>query len=300
MIPLREISVVIPVYNQAYPLSLTLYGFTRQPPPFDRCRIIVVDDGSSEPIEAVVEAYRDRLNIAYVRLPRKGRAAARNEGVRRLDEGIVVFCDADRIPRPGFLQAHYEAHCGAETRMAVGHVRELYVSEPERNRELVLERIRGETHDRVPQFCRLVYGLFDAEGGTSAAAAWVSTLSGNLSVPLELFRRLEGFDEHFHEWGFEHMEFGYRAHRQGCRFRYATRAVNVHLAHPRSGAPYEALIRQSHAYFYKKHPQPVIRQFLGFMMGHTSLRQLEQTALACEGNGSADSVPDGFVRITNF
>lgn len=101
----NAISVIIPVHNQAYPLSITLWGFSRQAPQFRDCEIIIVDDGSTEPIEAVVDSYRDRLNITYVRIPHRGRAAARNEGLCQLDSevSIAVFCDADRVPRPTSL-----------------------------------------------------------------------------------------------------------------------------------------------------------------------------------------------------
>lgn len=72
---MTKMNVVIPVYNQAYALSLTLHGLTRQAAPYNRCPVIVVDDGSEEPVHAVAEAYRGRLNLTYVRIPRSGRAA---------------------------------------------------------------------------------------------------------------------------------------------------------------------------------------------------------------------------------
>lgn len=289
------INVVIPVYNQSFALAQTLYGFSQQVEPYNACRIIVVDDGSSEPIEAVVASYADTLNITYIRLSRSGRAAARNVGIQAAESDVIVFCDADRIPRPNFLQMHDQAQQSSGGSVAVGHVKEMYVSRPEANRSVILERFMMDRLLRLPQYCSLIYGLFNADGLTTSPIAWVATLSGNLSLPTHWCRALGGFDERFMEWGFEHMEFGFRAYHEEMPFRYEARAVNVHIAHPRDGRSYESLIRNSHAYFIEKHPCDAVRFFLPFMVGKISLRQFERQVDA----STAGQEPDGFVRITN-
>ncbi len=293
------ITVVIPVYNQAYPLSLTLSAFTRQVNVSAQLHVVVVDDGSAEPISAVVEAYRSRLNLTYVRLPRVGRAAARNAGARWAKNGIIVFNDADRMPRPDFLAAHIRAHNRSEEAIVVGQVREMYIRDPEQNRGRIMDALSREALDRVPQYCRLVYSLYDEGGATGSPIAWVSTLSGNLSLPIELFWRLQGFDERFEEWGFEHMELGYRASQAGVRFRYQKQAVNVHLAHSRGGS-YETYMRRSHAVFYAKHPSQEVRLFLDFMLGEASLRDLEHFAAETGPAACTVTASDGYVKITNF
>ncbi|MVO98824.1 glycosyltransferase [Paenibacillus sp. N10] len=309
---MTEINVILPVHNQAYPLSLTLGGFARQTIPSASFRLIIVDDGSEEPVGAVAEAYNEQLRITYIRIPKSGRAAARNAGVELVDEGLVIFCDADRIPRPGFIEGHVKAHGQAHgqadgqahgrqgERLSVGQVRELYIPDPEHKRELVLQRFDQGKYDRIPQFCRLVYRLFRDDGLTDSAVAWIAALSGNMAIPAGLFRQLGGFDEQFREWGFEHMEFGYRAHLAGIPFVYAKEAVNVHVAHPRRGASYAEYIRQSHAYFYRKHPHPVIGCFQPFMMGRISRLQLEAAAATGIAGEAGISHPDDYVRILNF
>lgn len=298
----NAISVIIPVHNQVYPLSITLWGFSRQAPQFRDCEIIIVDDGSTEPIEAVVDSYRDRLNITYVRIPHRGRAAARNEGLCQLDSevSIAVFCDADRVPRPDFLGAHYRAHSDGQNQIVIGQVRELYLSQPERKRDILLQQLTHEQRDRIPQYCQLVYGLFDLEGRTRSAIPWVATLSGNMSIHKDVLARSGGFDEEFNAWGFEHMELGYRAYRTGAEFRYAQEAVNVHLAHPRDTKGYEQYMKRSHALFVRKHPQPEIAGFLSYMTGELSLRGLEAMARALPEEDERLVAPDQYVRITNF
>ncbi|MFC5407298.1 glycosyltransferase family 2 protein [Cohnella soli] len=289
-----DITVVIPVHNQALPLSLTLQAFARQDVPPDRFRIVIVDDGSAEPISAVVESYKEDLNLCLIRIPRSGRAFARNVGARKAKGGLLVFCDADRMPRPQFISAHAEAFKRYEESVCVGQVREMYVAQPERNRKLLLESFISAKRDRIPQYCRLVYSLFDQTGRTESPIAWVAALSGNLSLPVSLFCTLQGFDERFSEWGFEHMEFGYRAAHALASFRYLREAINVHIAHPRGSGSYKSYIQNSHNLFYSKHPEPEVFHFLDFMLGQMSLRDFERVA---GGDGVGE---DGFVKITNF
>ncbi|GAA4726563.1 glycosyltransferase family 2 protein [Brevibacillus fulvus] len=297
-----DVTVIIPVYNQAEALSLTLEGFAGQTPPFQHSRIVVMDDGSTQPIRAVVEAFKDKLRIDYVRISRSGRAVARNLGSSRAEKGLLVFCDADRIPAPDFLAAHYDAHQRApvgQKRVVIGQVRETYLSDPTKNRQRVDVYLRQQKHQRIPQYCQLVYRLFDSRGQTASPICWIATFSGNMSLSVEGFRQLGGFDENFREWGFEHFELGYRAYRQKFSFVYEPQASNVHLAHRREGFSYEEKIRASHAYFLQKHPDPAIESFLPFMLGKLSMNQLEQLA----AYGSVVQQEDHaslYVRITNF
>ncbi|MGA5691454.1 glycosyltransferase family 2 protein [Cytobacillus pseudoceanisediminis] len=296
---MRDLTVVIPVFNQAFQLSLTLNGFFRQVPPFNRCPIIVVDNGSNQPIEAICEAYSEDLDVTYIRVEKKGRALARNLGAKDVKKGLLVFCDSDRIPRPEFLKSHYSAFKKHGDAITVGQVREMYVANPEINREKVLQNYLEEKRDRVPQFCQIVYSLFDNRGKTNSNVAWVSTLSGNLSIPAPIFHKLGGFDEKFQEWGFEHHELGYRAFLGQVPFIYEKGAINVHIAHPRSSNSYKDYMQKSHDYFVKKHPVPVINNYLSFMLGEINISDLENSSKVNKQTSIKDRT-ENFVKITNF
>lgn len=305
---MSRLFVVIPVYNQTAALAYTLHGFAAQPEPYRRTPIIVVDDGSTEAVEPIVAAFSDRLRLVYKRLERVGRATARNLGAREAAGEIVVFCDADRVPEPGFLAAHAQAHQHCDNALVVGQVREIYVADITREREKVLAYWQDRQKQRVPQYCRLVYQLYDEAGKVNPAAPWISTFSGNMSLPISQFHELGGFDEGFREWGFEHFEFGYRAYRRGISFRYQPQAGNIHLAHRRKGQSYEEFIRRSHRYFLAKHPDPVVEKFLDFMLGRLSLQAFiryaaRQTGLSEEvygGTWMTEQREPQYVRITNF
>ena len=69
-------------------------------------RVIVVDDGSTEPAtHAAVDALPSDVEV--VRQANAGVCAARNEGVRRADTPYVLLLDADDRLAPGALSAMY-------------------------------------------------------------------------------------------------------------------------------------------------------------------------------------------------
>ncbi|SDZ40614.1 glycosyltransferase [Bacillus sp. 166amftsu] len=294
-----EITVIIPVYNQAFPLSLTLYGFTRQTPPFNKAHIIVIDDGSTEPVSAIVEAYSKDLNLSYIRIAKGGRAKARNHGIKHVKDGMIIFNDADRIPRSDFVKAHYEAYKKlGDNFVIIGQVRDLYLAE-QQNRKYILDRFEQKKWDRIPQYCRLVYQLYNKDGNTQSSIAWLSTFSGNLSISKATLNKIGFFDEGFKEWGFEHFELGFRAYMYNQKFYYQREAQNVHLAHPRRLNNYIESMKESHHYFYQKHNKKVVKHLLDFMLGKMSLEELEH--IGNFGYTIEDSsVNKSFVKITNF
>lgn len=294
-----DITVVIPVYNQAFALSLTLHGFTQQETPFNKVPIVVVDDGSTEPVGAIVETYANELNINYISIPQGGRSRARNKGIEQIKEGLIIFNDADRIPRKDFIKAHYEAFKKlGNNYVIVGQVRDLYLA-GQQNRKHILDRFNHKKGDRIPQYCRLVYGLYNEDGNTDSQIAWLSMFSGNLSIPKSLLNKIGTFDEGFKEWGFEHFELGFRAHLNGANFYYQKEAQNVHLAHPRRLNNYIDSMRKSHSYFYKKHNKREIKHLLDFMLGKLSMEELEQ--ISRHGHTVENQLANkSFVKITNF
>jgi mycofactocin system glycosyltransferase len=94
----RDVTVVIPVRDNAYGLQrllASLHGL----------RIIVVDDGSSTPIEHDDFAGAHTGIEVLHHVQSKGPAAARNTGLAACKTGFVAFLDSDVVPRRGWLEA---------------------------------------------------------------------------------------------------------------------------------------------------------------------------------------------------
>jgi glycosyltransferase involved in cell wall biosynthesis len=89
------LSVIIPVRNQAGPLSRLLDRLRHQAiPPDWLVEVIVVDNSSTDQTAAVIKA----SPFTYVLCTELGSGAARNAGVRASRGSLLYFIDADTLP----------------------------------------------------------------------------------------------------------------------------------------------------------------------------------------------------------
>jgi glycosyltransferase involved in cell wall biosynthesis len=94
------LSVIIPTYNSARYLPLTLQSLFEQD--FTAYEVIVVDDGSTDETAQAVAPFSER--IRFVAQPNAGSAAARNRGLALAQGELVLFLDADDLLLPGTLR----------------------------------------------------------------------------------------------------------------------------------------------------------------------------------------------------
>lgn len=119
------VSVIIPVYNGSATLGRALKSVAAQHYP--SIQVIVVDDGSSDDIAAVVASARD-LDIRLERLPvRSGVSAARNRGLELARGEFIAFLDADDEWLPEKLARQVETLTNDRS-IAFSHCETLLVS----------------------------------------------------------------------------------------------------------------------------------------------------------------------------
>ncbi len=94
--PHMYFSLIIPVYNRPFEvgellesLSATTYG-----KPFE---IVIVEDGSSQTSEGVVDLFRGKLDISYYSKPNSGPGDSRNFGMRKAKGDYFLIFDSDCI-----------------------------------------------------------------------------------------------------------------------------------------------------------------------------------------------------------
>ncbi|HWA31637.1 MAG TPA: glycosyltransferase family A protein [Rhizomicrobium sp.] len=85
-------SVIVPVYNRAHLLERALASVFDQS--LQDFEIVVVDDGSSDDPQSVVEAIGDS-RIRFVRQENRGGGAARNTGIDMARGRYIAFLDSD-------------------------------------------------------------------------------------------------------------------------------------------------------------------------------------------------------------
>lgn len=91
------ISVVIPTYNRCDLLAEALRSVVSQT--YSNWELLVIDDGSTEPIEEVVKAFSDQ-RIIYHRQMNQGVSVARNLGIQLAKGKYIAFLDSDDMMEP--------------------------------------------------------------------------------------------------------------------------------------------------------------------------------------------------------
>jgi GT2 family glycosyltransferase len=201
-----EISVVIPHLNDADRLAVCLRALAAQTLAPERFEVIVVDNGSKAPPEALVAGFPGMRLAAE---PTPGPGPARNRGIALARAPIVAFLDSDCIPDPGWLAALL-ARFAAEPEAAIlgGAVR-LYAETPGR--------------PNVAEAFDLVYGI--RQEWTIRRHGFAAT--ANLAVRRPVFEAVGGFAGLSIS---EDMEWGMRAKARGFATRFAPEAVMRHPA----------------------------------------------------------------------
>ena len=96
-------SFIIPVYNRPDEADELLASICRQT--VTDFEVLVVEDGSSQPCDAVVARYADRLAVRYLVKENGGPGPARNYGAERATGDYLLILDSDCVLPDGYLAA---------------------------------------------------------------------------------------------------------------------------------------------------------------------------------------------------
>lgn len=90
-----KVSVIIPAYNAAAHIKKCLESIIAQTI-FEQLEVIIVNDGSTDDTEQILEAYnRQYSNITVLTIPNGGVSNARNVGIQYAEGSYIAFVDAD-------------------------------------------------------------------------------------------------------------------------------------------------------------------------------------------------------------
>lgn len=89
----RKVSVVITCYNYGRYLQLAVDSALQQT--YRNLEIIVVNDGSTDDTDYVMERYASDPRVIYLRQENSGQAVAKNAGIAKAAGEFVAFLDAD-------------------------------------------------------------------------------------------------------------------------------------------------------------------------------------------------------------
>jgi glycosyltransferase involved in cell wall biosynthesis len=196
-------------YNRSALLERVLDACFEQTVDRDDYEVVLVNDGSTDDTQAVVERARARATCAFVVIdqPNSGLAKGRNSGIAHSSGERIVFIDDDVLPLPNFVQEHLRSHDAHPAAIVRGGA------------------INVESFDSLPP---PLWTIKDYSGNFF----WTT----NVSLPLATIRAIDGFNESFSEYGWEDIDVGLRLRFRGVKAVFNPKALVYHWKpRPRSG-----------------------------------------------------------------
>jgi glycosyltransferase involved in cell wall biosynthesis len=230
-------SVVVPTYGRRSQLLNCLEALANQD-----CRepweVVVVDDGSPEPVADAADAFAGRLPLRVIRQENAGPAAARNRGVHEARGEFIAFTDDDCLPEPGWLAELVHAARDRPGALVGGTT------------------INGLTGELFASTSQMIVDLVYAHFNSDPEDAYFLT-SNNMLCTRERFLALKGFDAGFSRAGAEDRDFCDRWRMAGWRIAWHPAAriehrhsqtlrtfVDLHYRYGRGAYRYQAVRRE--------------------------------------------------------
>lgn len=229
-------SIIVPVYNRPQEVDELLNSLCTQT--VTDFEVIIVEDGSSVPCEAVCQRYANRLNIHYFAKPNSGPGLSRNYGAEHAKGTYLLILDSDVI-----LPADYLSNIRIELQRQPVDA----FGGPDR---------AHESFSHVQKAINYAMTSFFTTGGIRGGKKKMDKFyprSFNLGVRREVFAALGGFSDM--RFG-EDIDFSIRIFRSGYTCRLFPSAWVWH----KRRATFRQFFKQVHnsgiarIHLYKKYP----------------------------------------------
>lgn len=209
-------SIIIPSYNQPDLTRSCLDSLRDQAA--ENFEVIVVDDGSTISLKKNISIADYPFGLQILRLdPNRGRAAARNRGIRTAAHDILIFLDGDMTVNPEFVRSHLAAHNDQpEQTVVVGNI----ITAPD------------VYHDIADKSIQIMARYIDTRGvhkiKPGEPIPYRYFVTGNSSVRKTFLERVGLFDENFPVYGGEDLELACRMNKHSVQLVYSPKARSYH------------------------------------------------------------------------
>lgn len=202
-------SVVVPTFGRPKALSECLRAMAALDYPSAEFEVLVVDDGSPEPVRSLAREFESALRLRVVEQPNAGPATARNAGAAHARGRYLAFTDDDCAPDRDWLRALH-ARFDATPTAAIGG--------------RTLNALPADPYSAASQMLvEYLYQYYHVEG---AKGRFFTT--SNLAVPRDRFTAIGGFDTSFPRAAAEDREFSERWMAHGFELIYAEEVLVRH------------------------------------------------------------------------
>ncbi|MGF7185247.1 glycosyltransferase involved in cell wall biosynthesis [Desulfitispora alkaliphila] len=279
----KNVSVIIPTYNRAELLELTLLSLYKQSVSSDAYEVIVVNDNSKDNTAKLLEKMKPPFELRVLNNEvNRGAAYSRNRGVKASKGRVIIFLDEMLVGRDfikGHLRYHerdkmvINTHCNGQK--IFSHYYPKFSKKQERKCERTTMQtsstckpmkkkgvVRLLSKEEVIDHSGLKHGYeisswYDrlqkvyGKNLEEMATPWFLFITNGISLSRELIEEAGLFDEKLRTW-MEDWELGYRLHLAGASFYNAKEIACYHQNHPIGRGTEDKL--KSYLYFSEKHP----------------------------------------------
>lgn len=304
-----KISLLLITFNKLSYLRGTLLALQSLNYPREDFEVVVINDGSSDGTAAFLDVFEPNYALRCVSQANAGRSRARNSSMDAAQGELLVFLDDDFLMHPDSLRHLWQAYQAEPSRMLISTLNHIAVAHvPELLDTLVRD---GQPPWNVLDDLMPVgdeYALADLRrrmlttGIDRFAVPWVAAQGMSVAMPAHLCRNLQGYDPRFTAYGMEDFDLAYRFFEQGGRFQWVDGSRLYHLDHGHQRA---VLFKEStvttRAFYEKFQDRPEIKQFIKFLCGALSFRDLNNAVAQAKGIEPIDGFnlrfsPYGMIR----
>lgn len=182
------VTIVIPTFARPEQLRDCLGALARQSMPADAFEVVVVDDGSPQPVVPPAATVPAGPVIRLIRLQNGGPSAARNRGVQEARGELIALTDDDCLPTPTWLESLVNAHRQCPEALVGGMT------------------FNGLTDDLFATTSQMIIDLVYDHFNAEETSAYFLT-SNNILCSRAAFSEIGGFDAAFARAGAEDRDF---------------------------------------------------------------------------------------------
>jgi|GEM_PF-1057382 len=259
-----DFSIIIPYYQKDYEINLVLKSFVVQKYDKNKFEIIIIDDGSDNKIDSIINKYSNYLNISYHYISHTGnRGKNRNIGAKFAKAARLIFLDSDVVVGNKLLHHFDIATRNNKKIISLGKRTDLLKFDKTFINEYIIEN-NIELFDNLPaeNDLRTMALNYMRDTGTEWTGNWQLFYSHCFCIWKESFDEADGFDENFTGWGAEDIELGYRLYKAGSKIIFNNKTKSYHLHHNIDFVKIINSLRKNYQYFIQKHNDWEIELFI--------------------------------------
>lgn len=218
------VSVFTITYNQKERVQKTVESLLTQNYPKDRYEIVVVDDGSTDGTDVVMQQLVQNENpvVRYVRYPHEAdymNAQRWNQAIAASGQDTEIFIQVDDVlTRPDFIMQHVKWHL--------------------KSGEYLVTGAKFEADEETYDLNTCERSMLAGEDGTANPISACKAIWGaSLSYSKNMINRVSAppfdkpYDERMIGWGYHEVEFAYRIMKAGATLIYDPAAGVFHKNH---------------------------------------------------------------------